>query len=202
LQLVLAGVYHVDVPPGNIPLAEVESLRKNPLIREVVPIAMGDSYRGFHIVGTEPAFLGLYGARLAGGVTERTLEAVLGAGPAARGPRSAHSAGPHGLVEGGEVMATIRTASSGFPAAGTVIDRLLTGVDSVWKAHEHGEEKSGAGEAAGADQAARNTHAEKPAAAQGAKSPWRWSGATPLAAASLPRQINSESSLQASPAYE
>src|SRR5438876_261369 len=63
LQLVLAGVYHVDVPPGNIPLEEVERLRRNPLIREVIPVALGDSYRGYHIVGTEPAFLGLYGAR-------------------------------------------------------------------------------------------------------------------------------------------
>ena len=27
LQLVLAGVYHADVPPGNIPLAAVEGSR-------------------------------------------------------------------------------------------------------------------------------------------------------------------------------
>src|SRR6266542_2966716 len=40
LQLVLAGVYHVDVPPGNIPREEVERLRGNALIREVVPVAM------------------------------------------------------------------------------------------------------------------------------------------------------------------
>src|SRR4030095_11355263 len=54
LQLVLAGVYHADVPPGNIPLSAVESLRSNPLVGEVIPLALGDSFRGFRIVGTEP----------------------------------------------------------------------------------------------------------------------------------------------------
>src|SRR5215471_14030081 len=78
LQLVLAGIFHVDVPPGNIPLAEIEKLRANPLIREVVPIAMGDSFRGFHIVGTVHEFLGLYGARLeAGRAWQAPMEAVL-----------------------------------------------------------------------------------------------------------------------------
>jgi len=32
LQIVLAGVYHADVPPGNIPLAAIETLRRNPLV--------------------------------------------------------------------------------------------------------------------------------------------------------------------------
>src|SRR5437867_6458405 len=80
LQLVLAGVFHVDVPPGNIPLEEIERLRRNPLIREVIPIALGDSYRGYHIVGTEPSFLGLYAARPAGGaLCSAPPVAVLGA---------------------------------------------------------------------------------------------------------------------------
>src|SRR5436190_19146924 len=102
LQLVLAGVFHVDVPPGNIPLAEIEKLRANPLLRDVVPIAMGDSYRGFHIVGTTPAFLGLYGARVAQGeLWQAPMEAVLGAQVARRSglvPGASFS-GSHGLAE-------------------------------------------------------------------------------------------------------
>ena len=210
LQLVLAGVYHVDVPPGNIPLAEVESLRKNPLIREVVPIAMGDSYRGFHIVGTEPSFFGLYGARLAGGVLwSAPLEAVLGAEVARRSGLALGTqfAGSHGLAEGGETHGDNPYRVVGILApSGTVVDRLvLTGVDSVWKVHEHEEKEEHAREGAAADQGgAGNTHAAKPAVASGREVTMalvRY--ATPLAAASLPRQINSESSLQsASPAYE
>ncbi|HEV8554238.1 MAG TPA: ABC transporter permease [Casimicrobiaceae bacterium] len=211
LQLVLAGVYHVDVPPGNIPLAEVEKLRGNALIRQVVPVAMGDSYRGFHIVGTEPGFLGLYDARLAGGVLwSAPLEAVLGAEVARRSGLAlgAQFAGSHGLAEGGEAHGDNPYRVVGILApSGTVIDRLvLTGVDSVWKVHEHEEKEERAREgAAGADQAgAGKAHAEKPAVAPGREVTMalvRY--ATPLAAASLPRQINSESSLQsASPAYE
>jgi len=56
LQLVLSAVYQVDVPTGNVPLATVDLLRGNRLVRQAIPLAMGDSYRGFRIVGTEPAF--------------------------------------------------------------------------------------------------------------------------------------------------
>jgi putative ABC transport system permease protein len=205
LQLVLAGVYHVDVPPGNIPLGEVERLRADPLIAEVVPIAMGDSYRGFHIVGTEPAFVELYGARLANGkLWSAPLEAVLGAEVARRSGLAlgAEFAGSHGLVEGGEVHADHPYRVVGILApADTVIDRLvLTGVDSVWKVHEHEEVEEHAKDAVGADGA----RTEQPAVAPGREVTMaliRY--ATPLAAASLPRQINAASALQsASPAYE
>jgi putative ABC transport system permease protein len=167
---------------------------------------MGDSYRGFHIVGTEPAFLALYGARLAGGVLwSAPLEAVLGAEVARRSGLAlgAQFAGSHGLAEGGEVHGDNPYRVVGILApAGTVIDRLvLTGVNSVWKVHEHEEKEEHAKEgASGADSA----RAEQPAVAPGREVTMalvRY--ATPLAAASLPRQINSESSLQsASPAYE
>jgi len=142
LQLVLSGIYHVDVPPGNIPLAEVDTLRADPLIAEVVPIAMGDSFRGAHIVGTEPTFLGLYHARLAGGALWKApMEAVLGADIARQSGLAigARFAGSHGLAEGGEVHADNPYRVVGvLQSAGTVIDRLvLTGVESVWKVHEH-----------------------------------------------------------------
>ena len=209
LQLVLAGVYHVDVPPGNIPLEEVEWLRRNPLIREVIPIALGDSYRGYHIVGTEPAFLGLYGARLAGGALwSAPLEAVLGAEVARRSGLAlgAQFAGSHGLVEGGEVHADNPYRVVGILApAGTVIDRLvLTGVDSVWKVHEHEAQEERAQETAAAGQpGSASVHAEPAVAPAREVTMALVRYATPLAAASLPRQINAESSLQsASPAYE
>ena len=67
LQLVLAGVYHVDVPPGNIPATAIARLRANPLIAAVIPLALGDSVRGFRIVGTEPALVTHYGGTLHSG---------------------------------------------------------------------------------------------------------------------------------------
>ena len=54
LQLVLSAVYQVDVPTGNVPLTAVDLLRSNRLIAQAIPLSMGDSFRGFRIVGTEP----------------------------------------------------------------------------------------------------------------------------------------------------
>ncbi|MCH8545757.1 MAG: ABC transporter permease, partial [Cryomorphaceae bacterium] len=46
LQLILSGIYHIDAPTGNIPLSEVRQLEKNPLIKEIIPLSMGDNYNG------------------------------------------------------------------------------------------------------------------------------------------------------------
>jgi len=193
LQLVLAGVFHVDVPPGNIPLAEIARLRANPLVRDVVPIAMGDSFRGYHIIGPEPTLLELYGARIAqGDLWTAPLQAVLGAEVARRsGLASGDSfAGSHGLAEGGGVHADEPYRVVGVLAAsGNVVDRLvLTSVESVWKVHEHEAEEQGKAPVDGAPREVTMGLVRY---------------ATPLAAASLPRQINAETMLQsASPAYE
>ncbi|MBC7168373.1 hypothetical protein, partial [Phenylobacterium sp.] len=47
LQLILSSIYQVDVPTGNIPLSTVETLRSDPTIGAVIPLAQGDSFRGF-----------------------------------------------------------------------------------------------------------------------------------------------------------
>src|SRR5437867_1214766 len=193
LQLVLAGVFHVDVPPGNIPLAEIAKLRANPLVRDVVPIAMGDSFRGYHIIGTEPKLLELYGARIAqGDLWTAPLQAVLGAEVARRsGLASGDSfAGSHGLAEGGGVHADEPYRVVGVLAAsGNVVDRLvLTSVESVWKVHEHEAEGQGKAPVDGAPREVTMGLVRY---------------ATPLVAASLQGQINAETMLQsASPAYE
>jgi putative ABC transport system permease protein len=213
LQLILAGVFHVDVPPGNIPLDEVEKLRADPLIAQVIPISLGDSYLGFRIVGTEPDFVSHYGAHLTSGrLWEAPLEAVLGDEVARRSRLSLGSqfAGSHGLSAGGEVHADNPYRVVGILGpTGKVIDRLVvTGTESVWKIHEH-HHHQGDSAAASKPDAGGAAHDEddddEPGASAGRKQVTmalvRY--ASPLAAASLPRQINSETSLQAaSPAYE
>jgi putative ABC transport system permease protein len=52
LQLVLNAIFHLEASPGNITAEDVDVLSKNPMVRQVVPIAMGDNYEGFRIVGT------------------------------------------------------------------------------------------------------------------------------------------------------
>jgi len=205
LQLVLAGVYHADVPPGNVPLAAVEALRANPLIEEVIPLALGDSFRGFRIVGTEPLFVAHYDATLASGrLWSAPLDAVLGADVArATGLQVGSTfAGSHGVVEGGGMHEDARYTVVGILApAGLVIDRLvLTGVDSVWKVHEHHRE-DGEDEKPLASDAPTKARATSPPASEVTLALVKYK--SPLAAASLPRAINAETVLQsASPAFE
>ena len=211
LQLILAGVYHADVPPGNIALAEVEKLRANPLVAEALPLALGDSVRGFRIAGVEPAFVAHYGARLAAGALwDAPMEAVLGA-EAARATGlavGATFAGAHGLGEGGAEHGDAPYRVVGILApTGRAIDRLvLTALESVWAVHE------GAGHAV-ADHGAHTEVDSGPRVGNevGTVADRRGREVTlalvryrsPLAAASLPRAINANTPMQAaSPAYE
>jgi putative ABC transport system permease protein len=52
LQLVLNAIFHLEASPGNLSAADLETLRQNPAVRYAIPIAMGDNYRGYRIVGT------------------------------------------------------------------------------------------------------------------------------------------------------
>lgn len=52
LQLVLNSVFHLDTSPGNIPWAAYDAIAKRPDVAIAVPIAVGDNYHGFRIVGT------------------------------------------------------------------------------------------------------------------------------------------------------
>ena len=98
MQILLAGVFHLDQSTGNIPLATVRQLRQQPLVAQAVPISLGDSYRGHRIVGTTPEYLGLYGLTLAQGQGwARPMQAVLGAEVELRSLRGSRRVGVGGL---------------------------------------------------------------------------------------------------------
>ena len=63
LQLILSAVYHIDIPTGNVPLGALEHQRQ-PAGCQVIPVSLGDNFRGFRIVGTEPELIEHYGGRL------------------------------------------------------------------------------------------------------------------------------------------
>ncbi|AUN32681.1 FtsX-like permease family protein [Niveispirillum cyanobacteriorum] len=237
LQLVLSAVMQVDVPTGNVPLAAVEELRRNPLVRQAIPVAMGDSYGTYRILGTEPAYIAHYGGHVVTGrMFEAPMEAVLGAEVAASSGLGLDSAlvGSHGLTAGGDAHADMPYRVVGILArTGTVLDRLvLTPVSSVWAVHDHhhhedkapattGEHADGKAHDHGAeaahdhdhdhdhDHGHHHDHDHDDVAAGQADSDDREVTAilvryaTPLAAARLPREINSQTSMQAaSPAAE
>jgi putative ABC transport system permease protein len=198
LQLILSSVYHVDIPTGNIPLADAEKLKTNPLIKATVPLALGDSYEGFRIVGTDHDYVSLYDGKTAEGrLWEKPYETVLGSEVAAHAGLKIGDKfiGSHGLVEGGEKHEHSPYTIVGLLApSGSVLDRLvLTSVESVWEIHGQGAENKD-----------EDGDPNKPKHLQ----PQELTAllvqyASPMAAALLPRQINTQSALQAaSPAFE
>jgi putative ABC transport system permease protein len=148
LQLILSSIYHVDTPTGNIPLGSVDLLRRDPAVAQVIPLALGDNFRGFRIVGTEPAYLRLYDASLAQGRAFRSDgEAVLGADVARQtgATLGQRFVGSHGLADEGASAHDEHpfTTVGILGRTGSVIDRLiLVSVPSVWDVHgiEHHEE--------------------------------------------------------------
>lgn len=51
LQLVLNSIFHLEESPGNIAAADVETIAKNPAVEVAVPIAVGDNFKGYRLVG-------------------------------------------------------------------------------------------------------------------------------------------------------
>lgn len=57
LQIVLNGLYHLDESPGLMKWEDYEQIAKFPAIESAYPIAVGDNYRGYRLVGTVPEYL-------------------------------------------------------------------------------------------------------------------------------------------------
>jgi len=54
LQLVLNAVFHVDESPGNVAWSDYLEIQADPSVQIAVPLATGDNYRGYRIVGVAP----------------------------------------------------------------------------------------------------------------------------------------------------
>jgi len=195
MQLILSGIYHLDAPTGNVPLAAAQSLGKERFVKKAIPLALGDSWKGYRIVGAGHDYPNHYGATLAAGrLWDKPMEVVLGAEVAQRTGAGvdAKFSGAHGISgEGDEHKEAPYTVVGILKETGSVLDRLLlTGIESVWQVHEPHQ----------GSQQNRNDKAGEP---EREVTVVLVQYASPLAAASLPRQINSRSELQAaSPAVE
>lgn len=151
LQLILSSIYQIDAPTGNIPLESVAMLRRDPSVAQVVPVALGDNFRSFRIVGTEPSYLDLHNASLASGkLFADHGEVVVGAEVAKRtgmtiGQRFLGNHGIGGGQDGAEHHQHPFMAVGILKPTGTVIDRLiLTSIETVWDVHGIHHEEEGA----------------------------------------------------------
>lgn len=219
LQMVLAGVYHLEAPTPPFPLEATASVASDPLVKMSVPIALGDSHAGFRIVGTQPSDLvALYGGSLASGALPmQSMDAVLGAEVADTlkvgvGDRFF---GNHGLAQEGDVHGDAAYRITGvLNRAGSVMDRLIvTPLDSVWQSHGLAEELAEHAQADPHEEEHGHDATDHSDQAHGAKgsragvtgqvSFLLLSYKSPLAAATLPAKVKATESLQAvSPAKE
>lgn len=152
LQLILSSVYQVDAPTGNIDYTEAKTWMKNPMVKTAIPLAFGDNYRGFRIVGTTQDYLDKFGARMVVGKTfSHNFEVVLGSAVAQKmGMRVGDKFfGSHGDAEEGEVHDHHAYIVTGIASeTGKVIDNLiLCNIPSVWAMHDHEHEEGESAEA-------------------------------------------------------
>ncbi|QRR03046.1 ABC transporter permease [Dyadobacter sandarakinus] len=201
LQLILSSIYQIDAPTGNVPLAEVNSLKRNPFVKTVIPLSMGDNYQGYRIVGTTDQYLKHFGAQVAEGkLFEASMEVCIGSKVARQlnlqiGDTFASS---HGLDAEGDAHGDHKYKVTGICSpSGTVVDQLiLTGLSSVWDIHEHGEE--GEKEEGGMEEGEK----EEGGMEDGHGAERQVTSAliqfrNPMGLMTIPRQINENTSMQA-----
>jgi putative ABC transport system permease protein len=147
LQLVLSSVYQVDDPTGNISYDSVKVWMQHPYVKKAIPLAYGDNYVGFKIVGTTPDYIEKYQAKIAEGkVFENNFEVVVGADVAEKLNLKLGDTfkGTHGSAAEGEVHEHGEYIIVGIASkTGKVIDNLiLSNIPTVWQMHhEEGHEE-------------------------------------------------------------
>lgn len=147
LQLILSSVYQVDAPTGNIDYKEAKTWMNNPMVKTAIPLAFGDNYKGYRIVGTTPGYLTKFGATVTVGKGfEKNFEVIVGSEIAANLDIKVGDKffGSHGDAEEGETHDEHAYIVTGIiSSTGKVVDNLiLSNIQSVWAMHDHGHEEA------------------------------------------------------------
>jgi len=141
LQLILSSIYHIDNPTGNIPAKDAYKLMHNPMVKRAVPLALGDNYKGYRIVGTDTTFSHLYGLAVQqGNFWQKDLEVTIGSAVASESKLKVGDSffGAHGLTGNGDIHKRHAYLVKGIlKPQGNITDNLiLTNIGSVYKMHE------------------------------------------------------------------
>jgi putative ABC transport system permease protein len=199
LQLILSAIYHIDYPTGNVKIKDARKVMKSPLVKQAIPVGLGDSYMGMRIVGTTHDYFKHFKCEIKEGkIWEKTMEVVIGSQVAQlTGLKIGDTfMGAHGLDEGGHTHEGHDYVVVGIMKNnGLVTDRLiLTAMESVWAVHE--EETTNKSDST---QIKEDTTDSKDKEYTALLIKYR----SPMGAVALPRLVNSISNLQAaSPAAE
>lgn len=86
LNLLLYSVFRIGAPTNNMTWASFETLTENPKVKWAIPLSLGDSHKGYRVIGTTPAYFKYfrYGQQTPltfsqGNKFKGTFEVVLGA---------------------------------------------------------------------------------------------------------------------------
>ncbi len=144
LQLILCNIFHIDFPTGNIPLKQANGLKRHPLVKSAIDLSLGDSYKGYRIIGTTPDYVHLYEGKIKEGkFWENTFDVTLGATVARNLELKIGDTfhGSHGYDDAmaHDDMPPFKITGILSPT-GTVLDQLIfTNKESVWAVHDtHG----------------------------------------------------------------
>ena len=174
LQLVLNSVYYLSDPVGTIPGNYYREFTEGQFALDVeaaIPICMGDSFRGFRVVGTTPEMfekLTYYGGQPYQFAVGRNFddakpfEAVVGAAAARETrlkPGDRFKTG-HGTGEATKEHAVEFTVVGVLAQTGTPQDRaVFVNRRGFYQTHSHGDETDGhAAEGHAAENADESTH--------------------------------------------
>ncbi|MEP6778698.1 MAG: ABC transporter permease, partial [Gemmatimonadaceae bacterium] len=69
LQVLLSSVFGIGSPAGSVSVGTFKRWKANPAVKWAVPYTLGDSHRGFRVVGTTTDFFERYRFRKTGTVT-------------------------------------------------------------------------------------------------------------------------------------
>ncbi len=186
LQLILSSIYHLDAPTGNISLEDAKEIASNPMVETAIPLAYGDNYNGFRILGTDSNWYQLYETKIYDGkMPSENMEVVLGWQVAQKtGLKIGDSfEGTHGNAEQGEVHEGHPYKVVGIltPSYNVADQLIVTNVSSVIEIHEEHEH----------DHAEEHVHAHEEITAM------LLQFRSPMAMMTMPRKINEETNFQA-----
>lgn len=158
LQLILSAVYQIDNPTGNVSYREVSKVLRHPLVEKTIPLAYGDSYNGYRIIGTDYRYHEHYGIEVTEGRLWATpFECVIGEKVALNEGLKIGDTffSQHGLEDDTHVHEdkTFKVVGILEPS-GTVLDKLiLTAIESIWYVHDDHDHSEGAHDQEGHDHA-------------------------------------------------